>query len=176
MKALFVKELREQFKVALLGLLIFAALLFFGYRETTEALLQMINGGYVGNNSLQPLLSMTVLSATAIFCAIFGALLGWLQIRAEKHGDLWAFLIHRPITRTRIFAAKLLAGLCLYSLAAGLPMLALVILVWTPGHVATPFEWAMVLPCVTLFLCGILCYFAGMLTGLRQARRPFGRL
>ena len=126
--------------------------------------------GNWNNNDAQPLLSRSVTSATAFFCAIFGALLGWLQIHNERHRDLWAFLIHRPLSRTKIFAAKSVAGLSLYTLGAGLPLLGFIFMTWMPGHIAAPFEWRMVLPVLSFFLAGIVFYFAGMLTGLRQAR------
>jgi hypothetical protein len=114
----------------------------------------------------------------AFFCAIFGALLGWLQIRAEKHPDLWAFLVHRPITRTTIFWSKVFSGLLLYVVATGVPLFGFVIVVSIPGKVAAPFQWAMALPLVAIFLSGMVFYFAGLLTGLRKARwyasRGFG--
>jgi len=105
-----------------------------------------------------------------IYCAIFGAALGWLQVHSERHRDLWAFLIHRPLSRSRIFFSKVIAGLCLYALGAVLPLLGMIMAIRMPGHLAAPFEWAMVLPVSVGLLCGIVYYFAGMLTGLRQAR------
>src|ERR1035441_4408829 len=87
-------------------------------------------------NALQPLLAHSLLIETTFFCGLFGAAVGWLQTRNEAHRDLWAFLIHRPITRTEIFWGKTLAGLCLYLFGAGLPLVVLVAVVRTPGHVA----------------------------------------
>jgi hypothetical protein len=87
-------------------------------------------------------------------------------------------LIHRPVTRAQIFRGKTIAGLCLYAFGAGLPLAILVAIVRWPGHVAAPFEWAMALPLLSIFLTGVGWYFAGLLTGLRQARwyatRGFG--
>jgi hypothetical protein len=100
----------------------------------------------------------------------FGAILGWLQIRSESHRDLWAFLVHRPISRTRILASKVAAGMVLYALGAGLPLVVLVAVARTPGNVAAPFEWSMALPVLANFLGGIACYLAGLLTGLRRVR------
>jgi ABC-type transport system involved in multi-copper enzyme maturation permease subunit len=115
-------------------------------------------------------MSSGLLTSTLLFCGLYGAILGWLQIRSESHRDLWAFLVHRPISRTRIFASKVGAGMLLYGLGAGLPLVVLVAVVRMPGNVAAPFEWAMVLPVLANFLGGIACYLGGMLTGLRQAR------
>ena len=171
MNAIFKKDLRENLKLALLGLIILAGLLYYDfqpYGETLKKFLEQNWSGQIGN--LQPLLSMSLLTGIAFFCAIFGAGLGWLQTRNEAQRDLWAFLIHRPVTRSEIFWAKTAAGLCLYTLGAGLPLVCLLIVVQTPGFVAAPFEWAMTSPLVSLFLSGVAFYFAGLLTGLRQAR------
>jgi hypothetical protein len=153
MKALFWKELRESIGITVLGFAIFALLLGTGF-------------GRLG----QPLLDAAIQMPAGFFCPIFGALLGWLQAHREHHRDLRAFLVHRPITRTRIFFGKVLAGAALYFLGAGLPLLLLVGVVQTPGQVAAPFEWAMTLPLLASFLTGIAAYFAGMLTALRPAK------
>ncbi len=179
MKTLIQKDLRENFKVAVIGLLFFSVLLLQAYQSCLAVLTGLLNRTMsVQVNNLQPLLATNLLIETAFLCAIFGAALGWLQTRNEAHRDLWAFLIHRPVTRTEIFLSKVIAGLSLYVLGAGLPMVVLLAVVRMPGHVAAPFEWAMVLPLVSIFLAGIVFYFAGLLTGLRQARwfvsRSFG--
>jgi hypothetical protein len=181
MKTLIQKDLRENLKVALIGLLIFSLLLLGGYQSSVTLLKNYISGvGYSSgqNNALQPLLARSLLLEMAFFSAIFGAALGWLQTRNEAHRDLWAFLIHRPVTRSKIFGGKAVAGLCMYFFGAGLPLAIFVSFVRMPGHVAAPFEWAMTLPSLSIFLTGIGYYFAGLLTGLRQARwyasRSFG--
>ena len=160
MKTLIWKELRENVKVAALGLVIYTLVL----------LQQHSSLGAAQSAPDRPLTNDSFLMATAWFCGLFGAVLGWLQMHNERRSDLWAFLIHRPIIRTRIFLAKALVGLSLYALAAGLPLLGYTIWIWLPGHVAAPFQWLMVRPAGTLFLAGLVCYFAGMLTGLRRAR------
>jgi hypothetical protein len=171
MKQIIFKEWREEMKVALLGLAIFIYLLTMDFRRYASQLESL-------NAPVTPLMDGWLRAQVLFFCSILGIALGWLQIRAEKHRDLWAFLIHRPMTRTTILRGKIAAGLCLYALGAGLPLLGLIALAWTPGHVAAPFEWQMTLPLAALFLLGIVYYFAGMLTGLRQARwygsRGFG--
>src|SRR5262249_55774851 len=69
------------------------------------------------------LLGAESLKIFTLVCAGFGAALGWLQIHHERPRDLWAFLVHRPITRTKIFFAKIIVGLLLYFLAVSLPLL-----------------------------------------------------
>ena len=171
MKALIQKDLRENLKVALIALVVFSLLVLLAYEIGSSALTALLAGGRAAQvNALQPLLSPDLLPEAAFLCPIFGAALGWLQSRNEAHRDLWAFLIHRPVTRAEIFLGKTIAGLCLYALGVGLPFAILVALVRIPGHVAAPFEWAIVLPLFSLFLTGVAWYFAGLLTGLRQAR------
>ena len=171
MKQLIQKELREQFQVAVIGLVIFSVWLFLILANYDQMMRRVQAGAdFHEVGFVQPLLSQYVLIQAASFCGIFGILLGWLQIHAEKHPDLWAFLVHHPVSRTVIFQSKILPGLLLYTAAAGLPLLGFLIAVSTPGRIAAPFEWAMTLPLVAIFLVGIVSYFAGMLTGLRKAR------
>jgi ABC-type transport system involved in multi-copper enzyme maturation permease subunit len=179
MKAIIQKDLRENMKPALIGLAILSFILLQTYQASVTLLAALLPGDVAGGEgSLQPLLSPNLLSEAALFCAIFGAALGFLQSRNEANRDLWAFLIHRPVTRTEIFRGKVIAAVGLYVFGAGLPLLVFVAVVRWPGHVAAPFEWAMVLPLVSIFLSGLGFYFAGLLTGLRQARwyvsRAFG--
>jgi hypothetical protein len=170
MKALLHKELRENLAVAILGLLIFGALLVMAYRDCT-AVTVVTSPIYDSRSAImQPLVASNLLRDTSIFCAVFGAILGWLQVHREKHRDLWAYLIHRPLPRTRILMCKAFAGLAVYVLVTGLPLAGLVFWVSIPGHVLAPFEWPMVWPVTACFLAGSVYYLAGMLTGLRQAR------
>ncbi|MGO8926939.1 MAG: hypothetical protein ACLQU3_08635 [Limisphaerales bacterium] len=160
MKALVRKEMRENVRLAALGLVVHTLMLVQQYRE------------YVASptNMSQPLTNPGVLWSTAWFCGIFGAVLGWLQVHNERRPDLWAFLIHRPMTRTGIFLGKVTAGLGLYALVVGLPLLGFIFWARLPGHVAAPFELAMLRPVAAYALAGILYYFAGTLSDLRQAR------
>lgn len=171
MKTIIWKELRENFKLAVIGFAIFTFLLMECYRHYSEFFSNLAFGqeSWQPHDS-HPLLSERFLGETAIFCAIFGAVLGWLQIHNERHRDLWAFLVHRPISRSQIFFGKVVAGLCLYMLGAGLPLLGYIITACVPGHFPVPFTLPMVLPMVSLFLIGIVFYFSGLLTGIQQAR------
>lgn len=164
MKALIQKELRENFKWGVLGFVVWTALLLFAVRSHS-GLLRSLDPSRL--EALQPLNS---LPEAGWLCAILGLLLGWFQIHNETHHELWAFLVHRPVTRTTLFFGKIIAGVTLYVLAACIPLLAFIVWVATPGHVAAPFEWSMVLPVASFFLAGLVYYFAGMLTALRKAR------
>jgi hypothetical protein len=160
MKTLVFKEFRENVKAAVLGMIIYTLVLVVLYRD------------YVASptNMTQPLTDSNLVFGTAWFCGIFGAVLGWLQVHNERRPDLWAFLIHRPMTRSGIFLAKVMAGLGLYALVVGLPLLGFIVWARLPGHVAAPFEPAMLWPVTVYVLGGVLYYFAGMLSDLRQVR------
>ena len=160
MKALVQKEFRENVKLAVLGLVIYMLLLVQQYRDYVSSPTSMVQP--LGHGELQVI--------TGMFCAIFGAVLGWLQIHNERRPDLWAFLMHRPMTHTGVFLSKTLAGLGLYALVVGLPLLGFIVWARWPGHVAAPFELTMLRPLAAYVLTGVVFYFAGMLTGLRQAR------
>jgi len=172
MKALIQKELRENLKLAVLGLIVISAILAIEIHSYSLGMKSLAAGRseYVNWSALQPLVSPELLMLVAYFCAIFGALLGWFQIHNERHRDLWAFLVHRPATRTQIFLGKLVGGLVLYVLVTGMPLAGLVLWAVVPGHVAAPFEWQMLSPIALFLLSGVIYYLAGMLTGLRQAR------
>jgi hypothetical protein len=160
MKALVRKEFRENVKLAALGLVIYTLLLVQQYRDYV----------FSPTNMSQPLGHGDLQLFTGWFCAIFGAVLGWLQIHNERRPDLWAFLMHRPMTRPAIFLGKVIAGLGIYALVVGLPLFGFIVWARWPRHVAAPFELTMLRPLAAYVLTGVIFYFAGMLTGLRQAR------
>jgi len=107
------------------------------------------------------------------FCltaVVFGAALGFLQVFFESHGDKRSLLLHRPISRSRIFLAKALAGVGLYVLALGIPFAWLESWLATPGHIPAPYHWRTSLPWLADILSGLVFYFAGMLMAQRHAR------
>jgi hypothetical protein len=103
-------------------------------------------------------------------CPLAGLLLGVLHVTAEKRRDLWAFLVHRPHSRTTVFFAKASAGLLLYLIAVGLPVAVGTAQLAVPGRVAAPFYWPMVLPGIADVLTGGVYYLAGLLVTMREAR------
>jgi hypothetical protein len=100
----------------------------------------------------------------------FGAALGFVQIFFEAQGDKRSLLVHRPLSPSRIFLAKALAGVSLYLLALGVPFLWLESWLATPGNIPAPYHWRTSLPWLADILSGLVYYFAGMLTAQRAAR------
>jgi hypothetical protein len=150
MRSLIWKEWRENLKWAAgPGILLLGPMIFFGVPMLLEE-------GYLGYVSLVAGLS--------------GALLGFIQVFAEARGDKRSLLLHRPLTPSRIFLGKVLAGVSLYLLALLVPSACAVVLAATPGHVAAPFEGGMALPWLADVLTGLVYYFAGMIVAQREAR------
>ncbi len=182
MKTLLRKELRENLKPAALGLVVFTILVVGSYRYYTgmmEDTAQELRNASEYSYRLQPLTTALTLTQTAFCYALcLARFLGWVQIRHERHRDLWAFLVHRPTDRTTIYFGKVIAGLAVYLAVVGLPLAGYVAWAAIPGHVAAPFQWEMIWPFFTAFLTGVAFYFAGMLTALRQVHwygsRAFG--
>jgi hypothetical protein len=126
--------------------------------------------GTMGIFGAIPLLEKAGLFLVSLFAALFGALLGFLQVFFESSGDKRSLLLHRPLSGTQIFLGKVIAGVGLYLLALGIPFACAVVLAATPRHVDEPFSWPMALPWLADSLTGLVYYFAGMLTAQREAR------
>jgi hypothetical protein len=105
-----------------------------------------------------------------LIAAVFGAALGFLQFFFEARGDHRSLLLHRPLSPSRIFLGKALAGAGLYLLAQGVPFAVIEVWMATPGHMPAPYDWRTSLPWLADILAGLVYYLAGALTALRQAR------
>jgi hypothetical protein len=153
MMAIFRKDLREQLK--------WAALVAAGM------ILAIARGR---GNYLYYALSSDFNVASSVGCAAAGLLLGLMLTVLERRRDSWAFLVHRPVTRSRLFAGKALAGVALLWLSAGLPLLGWLIYEAYIGKRAYPFYWSMGLPVPVDLMTGTVYLFCGMVIGLREAR------
>ena len=93
---IFLKELRENLKWAAV---IFGVLAVMFAHEMRDA---------------DPLLLFRISGQDMVFLApLAGLLLGVVQSLFETRADNWAFVVHRPVERLRIFVAKCAAGLLL---------------------------------------------------------------
>ncbi|WP_394831283.1 hypothetical protein LVJ94_32710 [Pendulispora rubella] len=164
MMGIFAKELRDQAKTALAATLMATAGMALALSHTGR------EGAWKGLSG-EGFQMITVLAS-----AIGGLGFGILQTLPEMRNGSWALLVHRPISRTRIFFGKMLAGIALYLLALGLPLAAAVVWVSLPGSLGSPYAPALMLPAVVDILAGIGYYFAGMLVGVRSVRWHGSRL
>jgi hypothetical protein len=152
MKALIWKEWRENLKWAVLpGLLILLPMVLLGGPH-------------------EPMFGVGGELLLFLIAALFGAVLGFLQVFFEASGDKRSLLLHRPLSRSRIFLGKALAGVGIYLLALGIPFVGVQAWMATPGHMAAPYQWETGLPWLADILAGLVYYFAGMLTAQREAR------
>jgi hypothetical protein len=149
MKSLIWKECHENLKWATLAALVLGGFLALGR---------------------PPLMHPALLLFLSPIAAVSGAALGFLQVFFESDGDKRSLMLHRPMSRSRIFLGKAAAGVGLYLLAMGIPFVCYVAWVATPGHVAEPFRWQMALPGLADIFAGVVYYFAGMLIAQREAR------
>jgi hypothetical protein len=153
MKSIFLKDLRENLKWALLIL-----------GTVTLFVLSAIRSGkpFILNDLAQ--------DRTLFLAPLAGLLMGVAQSFFETRPDNWAFVVHRPVSRLGAFVAKCLAGLTLLYVALALPCLLAAAWAARPGNVATPFHWRSVLPMFADVFNSGCFYFAGTVLTLRKAR------
>jgi hypothetical protein len=150
MKAMIWKEMRENFKWALLGFL--------------GLLLAEIYALAGEQKSFSPQLGISLcgtafLMMSSMGCAVVGGALGVAQILPERRRDQWAALLHRPVRREVIFFGKVATGLLLYFLATGLPLLASTWYAATPRNFPAPFVPGLMLPGASDLLLGVVFFF-----------------
>lgn len=109
-------------------------------------------------------------TVTSFAFPLFAAALGFLCIIFESRGDRWAFLVHRPVSPSVLFWAKLTGAFLLYTLAGLVPYLIVMIWISQPNHLPMPFHWPMALSGLAKFLAGGVYIPAAMLVALRDAR------
>jgi len=156
------KELRETAGIVLLGLLAYAYVVVehvgwqmpmqFGYRSP----IPFVFDNFAGN--------FTVVAAAMCLA------LGLRQTVAESVRGTWLFLLHRPLGRRQVIAAKLATGLGLYLLCSPLAILAYGWWAASPGNHASPFFWAMTLPVWQTYLLMPALYLGAFLAGIRPGR------
>ncbi|MGI4789942.1 MAG: hypothetical protein ACRYFS_13960 [Janthinobacterium lividum] len=160
MKAMFWKECHETARWAILaGLALTLGLTYAWYHQFGQSEFLNLGQFWSGEN--------LVLTITM---PLIGLALGLMQILPELRRDQWAFLVHRPASRTTLFWGKVLPGVCLYLLATVLPLLGLAAWAAQPSHIPAPFDFRFTLAGWASILSGLPFYFAGLLVAVRPAR------
>ncbi len=162
MRALIWKELRENMGWALLAALALGSAEIYALHHTQFP--GQVDPYFSDGITL---CKKPFLMVTRFGCAAAGLALGLLQMLPELKRDRWAALLHRPISRGRLFWGKAIAGVLLYGIAAGVPFLATVWHVATPGNFDTPFVPAMIQPSLAHLAPGLTYYFAALLVALQ---------
>jgi hypothetical protein len=155
-RAVLWKELVEGLKWGAISLLVSSVLIWVAVESRESVMSNIVPGLQNG-----PFMFATILS---------GLLIGFGQSIPENRGDRWGFLTHRPVSRTTLWLGKVIAGILIYLAAAGLPFALAMVWLATPGHRPMPFDIRMAEPGVADLLCGLVYYFAAMLSGMRNAR------
>ncbi len=161
MKAILWKELRENFRWALLGGVVLAVAEFYILAGLQRDLRTD------GNITLtDPSFLMVVLFGSALIAGGLAA----VQILPERSRDRWAALLHRPVSRSVIFGGKAVAGLGLYAAAVLLPFTASACYVAWPGKFAAPFVAGLLLAGLHAMSGGVTIYFGSLLLCLQRGR------
>ena len=116
------------------------------------------------------LVGNAVAAATVVGCPAVGLALGLLAVLPDARRGRWQFVVHRPLSRGRIFAAKATAAVALYGLATVVPLLATYAWCAAPGHVPGPVTADLLAPRLADAVSGLVWVAAGVLVATRQAR------
>ncbi len=167
-RAMIWKEFRENGKWAALGMLAMSVGL--GWVLIDHASRFRFRDYAEYQSSGTPLLSDPFQAVVIVGSAVIALLIALAQTLPEKRLDQWAFLVHRPVPRSKLIGCKVAAGLMLYFFAVVMPVAVSVIWVAMPNHVPAPFVAGMATPSIIDVLAGVAYYFAGLVIGLRDAR------
>jgi hypothetical protein len=163
--AAFFVEFRPQLPLAWLLLLscgLMAGLM--GFRKYLEN-----HDYYYGGHFDNILADKLVPFLTLVGYPVIGLALGAAQAQRNAAAEMWGFVAHRPVSGALLFAGRVLAGVALYGIAAGLPLAALLAFAaW--GHGGLPFHLRFMLPALADGLSGLIYYFAGLLVVQRESR------
>jgi hypothetical protein len=165
-KSLALKELRETAWIGGIAAAIFAY--FFVYETGYDIL--FMQPTYRGNGI--PFISDSFVNGMTFYlvAGTCAAALGFRQSVWESFRGTYLFLLHRPISQTRLIGVKLAVGVGIYLAVTGLATLAYALWAATPGTHPSPFYWSMTTNEWTVWLSLSVLYFGAFLSGIREAR------
>ncbi|RYG65106.1 hypothetical protein EON80_17970, partial [bacterium] len=160
MKALIWKEWREHIKLA------FAVFVLVSFELVRHTILS------ITKHPIAPDFDVFENSAylTFLLAPLFAGALGHTQISQDQRADHWAYLTHRPVSRTTIFWSKVFGGLSLYMAAFILPLLGLATWCSLQRLVPIPNQWENLEDSVEAVMVMSIFYFPAMLMALRRTR------
>jgi hypothetical protein len=166
LKTLAWKELRETAGIVAIAL---AFYLYFAVRAMRYDLLERFALGYLERDAI-PFVGGSFVSTFTWVSVALTIALGLRQSIGESVHGTWMFLLHRPTVRTRLIGTKLLVGAVVYLVVGAAAILAYAGWAATPGHHASPFQWAMTVPVWKIWITMPIVYLAAFLSGIRPAR------
>jgi hypothetical protein len=161
--ALVYKEFRETLPIAALGL---AALLLVALDAMGNSPLPDVISRFYGNI---PFVSDTFGELFALVAGGLALALGFWQALGDFWGDAQLFVLHRPVSRQRIYSVKLTVGIATYLICGLVPILLYALWAATPGTHASPFEWSMTTNVWMSWLAMVTIYLGAFLSGIRPA-------
>ncbi len=167
-KAIALKELRELGGIAAVALLLGLVLSVTKIATHVSYLPQF--DSWVGRSAELPFLSVEFTMFYGCLVILLAIALGLRQTLGEELRGTYPFLLHLPMPRGGAICAKLLAGVAVYSVCSGVPILVYGAWAATPGTHASPFFWSMTELTVLVYVAMLLVYLGAFLSGLRPAR------
>jgi hypothetical protein len=163
LKALVIKELRESAGIVVLALL--------GIVYAISGLTGMRLLPWQGSSTyMYPFIYDSLSYYLALCIGGMAVALGFKQTAWEVGQGTHFFLLHRPVSRDRVFACKLLVGL---ALVIALSAAFILIYAWwmaTPGSIPAPFDWSMTIPAWQKWVALPVVYLGAFLSGIRPGR------
>jgi ABC-type transport system involved in multi-copper enzyme maturation permease subunit len=167
-RALLLKELRECWPLAALGVVaaIYALLQHTGWTLFSRH----IDFEQLSYDRALPFVNDNFVKTLSLVGGGLAIALGLKQSAWEDARGSYRFLLYRPVSRRRVFALKLLLGICLVlSITAGL-ILAFTVWSTTPGNHGSPFYLSMTIDAWRTWLVLPVVYLSAFLCGLRPAQ------
>jgi hypothetical protein len=161
--ALVYKEFRETLPIAALGLaaLVVAALDAMGNSPMPDVMTRF-------HGSI-PFVSDTFGQTFVLAAGGLALALGFWQSLGDFWGDAQLFVLHRPVSRRRIYSIKLLVGVTTYLVCGVVPILLYALWASTPGTHASPFDWSMTKDAWLAWLAMVTIYLGAFHSGIRPA-------
>lgn len=156
MRAIVLKELRENLKWLPVGLLLIGIFAW---------LACPVNAQNVYNTS-----TANLTFSIAIGAGLYAVLLGGLQSGFDFSDRQRGFLLHRGVSLQRIIYGKVIAGAVLYGIACAGPLLCLTVWFYWKGPEFIPVRPAQLMPAMLACVGCFALHPATMLTFLREAR------
>jgi hypothetical protein len=130
----------------------------------------VVLGMYGFITRFKPFLQPNDMQSAFIYLSLIGGslLFGILQVVMHKRASHWTYLIHRPLSTTRIYLALTLAGLAIISLVVIVPLLTMVGGIDTFSAVVVDVRHYLYI--LHIFLASILAYLIGQLIILNASK------
>jgi hypothetical protein len=161
-RALVYKEFRETAGIAAIGLV----------------LLLLLVAGQIGFSPLPfttnylgriPFVSDSFGGQFLLIAGGLALALGFRQSIGDFLGDAQLFFLHRPVSRGKIYLAKVMVGLGIFLASGMTPILLYAGWAATPGTHASPFVWSMTSASWVSWLALTAVYLGALLSGIRPA-------